>query len=600
MAKTLFYTKSKAIGTIQARADVYAKKRRDEAAYAWLYKKMAYANATAGGAGLSTLTGGGLGTTANSLYTPAGLNVSFLPKPHLVSIKTSYSGNYGSIQKCDIAFTVYSLDQLSAYQDFFEINGDITANWGWNDAGNLGGGVSFVGKIVNFGWSINADGSVNCSSTGIGKGTDTLSTSANSGGLLAWGTKVSGLPNAEIFGDSIMANINAEKSLRQLVSGDYRDGYACQNISNQWLAQSVLTEKDETGKLKKQDADRAFPDTHQEYFISLNRLCIEINNSLIKAYPLDKTNRIVCNNDVTVSSIPKAPFASANPRDFLFPGAADYGKRKFTFTSNETMIPGSPKCDISTILINVNFVAKTFETLGAQVNKDQQSGDATLDSFFKQLFAAISINSGGAFQLAMAIDQEDGSPYKGQAIVIESQFMDDAIEVCPIPAVTERSVCRAMSLSAKIPDKLKSVASTAAVASGGSDKNTAALKQVVPGAVATKPNHATTYTKDNNPLVTVGLWGPVPSFVAEAQAFLRKQASGDNDPNKHIIYPLDFSFTIDGVDGLEFGNAVSTNYMPAIYNKGTNRAVFTVLTVEHNVSGNDWTTSCTTVFRIRP
>ena len=264
------------------------------------------------------------------------------------------------------------------------------------------------------------------------------------------------------------------------------------------------------------------------------------------------------------------------------------------------MIPGSPKCDISTILINVNFVAKTFETLGAQVNKDQQSGDATLDSFFKQLFAAISINSGGAFQLAMAIDQEDGSPYKGQAIVIESQFMDDAIEVCPIPAVTERSVCRAMSLSAKIPDKLKSVASTAAVASGGSDKNTAALKQVVPGAVATKPNHATTYTKDNNPLVTVGLWGPVPSFVAEAQAFLRKQASGDNDPNKHIIYPLDFSFTIDGVDGLEFGNAVSTNYMPAIYNKGTNRAVFTVLTVEHNVSGNDWTTSCTTVFRIRP
>jgi len=599
MAKTLFYTKSKALGMIAARANVYAAKRRDDDAYAWLYKKMAYATATAG-ATLSTQTGGGLGTTPNSLYNGAGPSVSHLPKPHLVSLKTSYSGNYGSIQKCDITFTVYSLDQLDSYQGFFTINGDISANWGWENAGNLGGSESFKGKVVNFGWSINADGSVNCSSTGIGKGTDTLSTSANAGGLLAWGTKVSGLPNAEIFGDSIMANINAQRSILQLVSGDYRAGYACQNISNQWLAQSVLTEKDETGKLKKQDADRAFPDTHQEYFISLEQLCQEINNSLIKAYPLEKTNRISCNNDVTVSSIPKAPFASANPRDFLFPGAADYGKRKFTFSSNETMIPGSKGVDVSKILINVNFVAKTFETLGAQVNKDQQSGDTTLDSFFKQLFAAISINSGGAFQLAMAIDQEDQSPYKGQAIVIESQYMDDNIDVCPIPAVTERSVCRAMSLSAKIPDKLKSVASTAAVASGGSDKNTAALKRVIPGAVATKPDHATTYTKDNNPLVTVGLWGPVPSFIAEAQAFLRKQASGANDPNKHIIYPLDFSFTIDGVSGLEFGNAVSTNYMPAIYNSNTNKAVFTVLTVEHNVSGNDWTTSCTTVFRIRP
>jgi hypothetical protein len=52
---------------------------------------------------------------------------------------------------------------------------------------------------------------------------------------------------------------------------------------------------------------------------------------------------------------------------------------------------------------------------------------------------------------------------------------------------------------------------------------------------------------------------------------------------------------LDGIEGFTFGNAITTNYLPAQYKRGD--IAFTVTTVEHNISGGDWTTTLNTVCR---
>ena len=100
-----------------------------------------------------------------------------------------------------------------------------------------------------------------------------------------------------------------------------------------------------------------------------------------------------------------------------------------------------------------------------------------------------------------------------------------------------------------------------------------------------------------SPIKVLGISGPTSENVTAARSYLK---SNGFDKNYSVVYPLDFSFTIDGIAGIKFGDAVTSNYMPQVYRKNSSRCAFTVLNVSHEVSGNDWTTSCTTVFRVRP
>jgi hypothetical protein len=69
----------------------------------------------------------------------------------------------------------------------------------------------------------------------------------------------------------------------------------------------------------------------------------------------------------------------------------------------------------------------------------------------------------------------------------------------------------------------------------------------------------------------------------------------DSQSKELIPFPLDFSATIDGIDGIIFGNVVTTNYLPPVYQ--SNKVAFTVTKVEHEIQNNDWTTTISTVCR---
>jgi hypothetical protein len=597
---TIFYSKSDAIDKINTRKAIYSKEKRDSDAYLWLYQKIAYANAYAGGASLNTKTGGGLGTTDNSLYEKPGivkneeqedLKTRFLPKAHLVSLKTSYAGDYGSTIKCEIAFTVYSLSQLVAYEGFFKIGADMSADWGWYNAGSAGSSERFSGKVVNFSWSVNADGGADCTSTGIGKGIDILG--ANAKLPVAVADKVSAaVGDITVNATSVISTITMQATtvIETILPNttDSATGLGCVEYSDDWA--SSETRVAPAAPAPKTPTTPAVDP--KRIYVSLARVITLYSNALQEASTDNPKPKLNCTSialgGVTIGHVPPAPFASANPTECIFPGAATYGAegkgKIFIFEGLDINTAG----DLSQIMINVNWLAKAFESVGKTTAKTDKAPDLSVSAFLKILFAMIETNSGGAFKLSAA-----ARPKESHIIdIIEAQYMPLRIPVTEIPAVTQNSTARSISVSAKIPAELAMVASTATAGTGV--VNAAALIGFTP--LSSTPKNVISSEELTNALTLVGNQGTSAENVSAVQTALKASIKAATDTS--VMYPIDFSFTVDGLSGFIFGNAVKTNYLPGKY-RG-DRCVFTVTTVEHNVSGNDWTTTCNTVFRLRP
>ena len=668
---TIFYTNCTAGPQIEQRAAIYAKKIRDTDAYQWLYQKMAYANASVAGMELITRNEEGLASAKNknSLYTIPGkyneaLNYSegprFLPKPHLVSVKTEYKGDFGSVQSCQIAFTVYSLDQLSDCQGFFQINQTLKVNWGWEKAGSAAGPVgNFEGQIVNFSWSINADGGASCTSTAIGKGVNTLSVNANFTKTDATSSKKTSGAQQTKFVTTLLDELVAKAPP---AAGR---GTIAATLSNGLAAISK-------NKANYHDVDAFVKMSDPMIYCTLEKLIESINIKISEIGFVGITYRIASKDEGGYCKIPNTgkekdasvpkDWASANPLECVFPGLAKYwstGHKTFihSFETTSNVFAIGSTGSIGAILLNVDFLSSILKSLGTTTDKGEKSASKTLNDFFKKIFTSIELNSGGAVKISTAANPKNHK----EMLVIETQYISNKITPVPIPAVSENSICRTMSLSAKIPSELTSAASVAANSGAGSVtssgikpftkfntkkvvlvKNTndpatdpigsdpffqspeAQIKSLkaqikttqeriaVSGQSGAFPDTLKTLTDELNaaekqlikeqdalksPLELLGRHGPTTEYLADARAYLKSVAI---DKDYSVVYPLDFSFTIDGIMGIKFGDAVTSNYMPQIYTNNSMRCSFTVLNVSHEISGGDWTTSCTTVFRVRP
>jgi len=689
-AGTLFYTRCAAGPLIYKRAAIYEKKIRDSDAYQWLYKKIAYAEVVAGDMQLKTRNEEGLSSAKNknSLYTvpPAmdetnnELNYSagprFLPKPHLVSVKTEYKGDFGSVQSCQVAFTVYSLDQLSACQDFFQINQTLSAEWGWENAGPAGGKpVTFTGQIVNFSWSINGSGGADCTSTAIGKGVNTLSmnasmTATKNNKISTYKSGVAAAASVKIVTtllDELVANAPPPKKPASL-----KDGLTSISKFNGWHG------IDSYDKM-----------SNPMTYCTLEKLISVINTKISEVGFSDIKYRIGSQDEGGICKIPNPgadpkfptktkPWASANPLECIFPGLETYYTSNYAGVYNQFAIDTkffalNQTTSIGNILLNVSFLSSILDSLGTTTDKGEKSASKTLNDFFKKIFTSINLNSGGVIKISTATNSKIENKLT-EVLIIDAQYIPEKPEIDPvvIPAVSENSICRTMSLSAKIPSELTSAASVASTSGAGSvtsdgikpftkfnskkilkatgnqvvddqaaaeiqkeiDKNNATIKNLkdeikaiednlmsillnhgtkeyklskaaYDNTIAAKNKEIANLEKQsttasnalNSPLELIGARGPNADSIADARAYLK---SIGVDKNYSVVYPLDFSFTIDGIAGIKFGDAVTSNYMPAVYRTNSTRCAFTVLNVSHEISGGDWTTSCTTVFRVRP
>jgi hypothetical protein len=84
--------------------------------------------------------------------------------------------------------------------------------------------------------------------------------------------------------------------------------------------------------------------------------------------------------------------------------------------------------------------------------------------------------------------------------------------------------------------------------------------------------------------------------MSAALSKLKSSQPSSAPPNKLQPAAIDLSVTIDGIEGIVFGNTITTNYIPSDY---ASSVYFTVTNVEHNISNSDWTTTLSTVMRMK-
>ena len=616
MASSIFYTSvpDGPRGLINLRSQIYAQSVRNSDSLKWLAGKLAWATAsvknekTGHGGVLSIPSGGGLGS--DGLYQVDSTSKSgdkrLLPKPHIVSVKISSAGDWGSIKKCEMAFTCYSLAQLDANLAFCEIGADLKIKYGWANAGAAGGGKNtFDGKVYNFNYSVNSTGGWDCTVMAMAKGIDVVSGNIKGGKAgQASLQDPSGLtvPAFDIV-TSIKQWLNTTV-ISGLTHNNIGDSagitYGCLEYASSWGASEASPETSE------QPADADVKSDEKRYYIPLASLVGVIQRLLIAPAGTGATLR--CDNVVTVSAKPDNSkyLISANPREIVLPGFNKYGdKHDFSFTGY-TMLNGSV-LDSSKIMISIDWLNSIFPNMGEKEDASK-SADVSISAFLGKVFDSIYQNTGKRIALSLTNEPTDKTGKKW--LVVDTNYADGAVDVFTFQAFTKYSVCRSISLNSKVPSEMATAAFVAPGASSGYPQGTQFSKNVEgqkPDVVnfdkqlddlkalfdATEPPKKPAKGEQVNA-------GPTDANISSMQSILSSIFTNNPDgKGMSIPYPMGFSVTVDGVDGIVFGNTVNTNYLPSIYkSKSGTKIVFTVTTVEHNITIGDWTTTINTVCRL--
>ena len=131
----------------------------------------------------------------------------------------------------------------------------------------------------------------------------------------------------------------------------------------------------------------------------------------------------------------------------------------------------------------------------------------------------------------------------------------------------------------------KSASDVSFSASGSIDDFTAAKQQIEDQKGKFKTNGA-------GPTFSTGLKGN----------YARYKRSSPQNEGTHwltkVLYPIDLSITIDGIDGFKFGDVIKTNLIPARYNQ--EGMVFVITKISHTIQNVVWETTLNTKARIDP
>lgn len=608
MAETIFYTQvaGGVAGALGSRKSTYSALVRNNDQHAWLNKKMAYCNASANNtvngrnAKVGTPTGGGI--SGEGLYQPGSSSAGkYMPKPHITSVKISSDGDFGSILKCDVAFTVYNLADLNAHQAFFDLGADISVNYGWNQAGaGAGSAGNFKGRIYNFSYQVTSVGAFDCISYGMSAGMAMISGTPNAAGQSA-GTVTDASGN-EKAADSLSGVLSwvIEKVGEPLVHNQITaDGYrlGCLEFPTTPAASETTTET-------KGDASK----DSKHYYIALQSLVYllvqRIKLSVGKSF--DDFN-ILCDPDVTKVNPCTDPtkLVSGNFTEVAFPGFGVYD------ATHDFGFAGTPEAsslasgDASKIMLNIDWVQKTINEMGKDKHDGQKSAIKTTSKLLGMLFDSIHINSGTRWKLSLVENPKNPKEYYIQDV----NFIDSKISPFEITAVTNNSICRSISLQSKIPSAMATAAfigNSSTYAPNGqpvkavNDKETEKADSGDAVANLTSAKAAMVAKAPAAPVEgSKAEVGPTNANVTTLQAALARiftePSLSATSGLSAIPIPIDFSCTLDGINGFVFGNAVTTNYLPLAYKKS--KIAFTVTTVTHQISGNDWTTTLNTIMR---
>ena len=570
-------------------------------------------------------------------------NDIIVPQPAITSVSIANAGDRGTLVSCDISFTVYSDEQLYKYEPYFlRPAKDVTVKFGWAGINRKHCRKVYHGVIKNFSFSqIENSYGYECSFSLIGKGYNIMGVSVTSN-----------FPSLEVtdgetvtkFGNSLPEFLRA-LALKELEDGKLnKDEVSDTTLSKNHKSGFVIYSGIDTEKMETANTD--YGEFFSVEYISLGRLVKELNVAInsdakeIVQYNILDEKRCVSFYDANIYS--------ADPRNVIFPDSAnaDYNTPDAEYNPKLNLYPDSLETQyqlkkdvnhiwLKNILISIRGIAEIYNKLTS--NPDYNGYELEIKTFLVEVFNMIKNASGDVYDLKL--EYEDGL----DIYIVDKNYLNHNDQYVPyvFKPKHKHSLVRSYSLESSIDNLIAKQfyfeslsASSSKVKKSidppsndaGNDKSYSKRKNEVANNYKPKPNdklskqydnlyqtaqssvshldNMTDYLQQKNELAKniYGYDDEYLEYVRRSQNAIRaykdylSKDTKNRDWSVGKLIPFNLSVTIDGIDGLKFGNTISVDNLPKHYR--SDKIVFQIIDISHSISKTEWTTTISTQMRI--
>lgn len=283
----------------------------------------------------------------------------------------------------------------------------------------------------------------------------------------------------------------------------------------------------------------------------------------------------ICNK----TNYPGAKYTSAYPMEVIWNGS-NYGSG----TANPGQSAGrGPTSPIGGIWFNTDFVKNTWRKFFNENSTDITQKNLT--SFLNELCKRANEAAGDFWQLSATVVDKfsscGGVGGKTSVLAVEDFSYCPPVGAFSFNASFGRPMLKNVSVSCK------SSSTMGAAVMGGGNVDTPAKRAAVYGS-----NPSAAFTDLRKQVETSGIntaWGD--AFKGALK--LQKKADAAHHSKVMVLFPIDFSVTIDGCSGWQFNEAVNTNLKPP----GYGGARFAISGISNSVDASTWETSINAMMR---
>ena len=599
---------------------------------------------------------GGFGTEGD-MYTSEGEGNSRIrkPKPMLSSVKITNQGGQdyteAAIYEVEASFKVFTLDDLEEVEkSFFIIGAEMVVNFGWRNHPERKNGITHSGpqdddgitegiktSIYNFNFSIESDGSYNCSVKAISAAALFSQTTAGvedaekePGDTDVVDTKTDVISqliklHKAAFGikpDDDNSDINITPGLG---NDDGTIGYKQYNASKSSYNQKLdfYMGNIENGEFF------TFDDSVYVPYIRLGSLIDYLNGYFKQAGGDDEIKFEFTTGPESKYPVIKG-FGSADPGKFVLFGEMAKYNNDIVINNNAIVSKGSlnwssirddsrSENNLQSIIVSLTMIQGFYNQLSTE--KLGGSLSPSITKLLGKIFNEIDVNTGGLITPKLIPKNTDVSAKAETMYIMNRKTIVSSKEEFPTPyifsAIGERAVgVRSISLESDYDSDLLVLASTKAISEGAS--NTSKLKTLYPNNKSLESAIKDGKSKKGTPsdaliklekarfkLGEDGYTSDRISAYRSAMANYINQFFDEDENLKEGGYGelallLKLSVTIDGIFGIKFLSPISVDRLPNRYKNEPNKIAFSVTSVEHSFDGKgDWETTLGTVMRIR-
>jgi hypothetical protein len=545
-------------------------------------------------------------------------------KPLLSEIEITNEGPLGSMLRGVFKFTIYpeltqtGFDLEGIEKAFFIPGNEVSIKWGWSVSGNSNNACQgeFDGIIYNFNWSLNEDLSVSATVSAVSPSAISMGISAE----MTTKTDIDGVDSDVIDAASIemrgsnlvkvidedLAALGAGSGSIQLTEGQpyYVPKESTVSRKLDYFAIGLPFQESEDTDLNNLPP----PISQVFWYVKLGSIA-EFINALLEDFddPIKTIFRVQAFGNQTQYL---KDIRSAFPIEVYFPDykMGSYGDLNPFTEENSPLTEEMPEntINIGNILIGVDYIKTTFEELieenSANINYKN------LTKFLEEITKKINHASGNIYQLTNIMFEPKQNNIKnasGTSILsIEDFNLHTGLTVDPFQfdSTIFKPIIRDVNISCYPPGPS---ATAAFVAARGNTKPETSDVQLATNEQRDKRvfwREYTTAIRNMQSLERIAKsrgfnlnWSE--SYRAHLVKYKKTSLNTDAHWLNNAVYPIDLSITIDGINGFKFGDTLTTQMIPRIYNTDYNM-VFTVSKIIHSVKEKDWQTTIETKSRI--